>query len=277
MYSGYPIKDSRIVNILNSFAETEFRHLKWLGEQIVDEIQNYDYQNSVIMKNDPPKMFNFDRSDIKISWEKGSDILENLHTVYNRLAEKYSDSDTLEKRMESDEDFYIYRLERLLNQFRDIEINESFIQGPYNYQKVLTLSDDEMNLMLSTLRTQHDKEYKTVLSFYYVLVHTARTEISEIFADLMYESLTHQRHYAKMMASFGILEFPSVIMPKEYQVGNIKEFIMRSIEEEQVEIVELQQIADTVPYMEFQRLVKYVCNQESHHIDLLKKAYELLK
>lgn len=276
MYSGYPIRDSRIVNILNSFAETEFRHLKWLGEQIVDEIQNYDYQNSVIMKSDPPKMFNFDRGEIKITWENGKDILENLHTMYSRLGEKYNGLDTLEKRMESDEDFYIYRLERLLNQYSDVEINDSFIQGPYNYQKVLTLGDDEMNLMLSTLKEQHNKEYKTVLSFYYVLVHTAKTEISEIFADLMYESLSHQRHYAKMMASFGILELPSVLVPEEYQIANIREFIMRSIEEEQVEIVELQRVADTVPYMEFQRLIRYVCNQETHHIDLLKKAYELL-
>lgn len=275
-YSLYPIKDSRIVNVLHSFAETEFRHLKWLGEQIVEDIQSYDYDNHAITQSELPKMFNFERDVVEVKWEKGIDLLEQIKRKFSEISKWYDSEDSLQKRMLGDERYYSFRIEQLLGEYTDLEIRESFKEGAFNYQKRVGLSDDEMKLMVDTLKSQQDKEYKTVLSFYYVLVHTAKTEISEIFADLLYESLSHQHHYARMLALMGIVETPTILKPEDYQVSDIKSFIMSSIDEEQVEIVDLQKIAESVPFQDFQKLVEYVSNQENYHIELLKKAYKLI-
>ncbi len=74
----------------------------------------------------------------------------------------------------------------------------------------------------------------------------------------------------------GIWKFPNLIEKKDYQFSDIKSFIMKSIEEEQSEIVDLQRIANETDFPILQNLVQYIYGQEKHHISLLKAAYKMI-
>ncbi len=276
LYGSLIVKDGVGSSMLNSMANNEFRHLKWLGIEIVEGIANYDYDDLENTK-DIPKMFNFDREELNLKAQDAVDIYKDILATLEEIHPLYSGSSSaLVDRMRGDEEFFAFRIKKMIQGDTAKDIYNSFDGDLSVIESKLSISEEDTKNLIRELRKLHDKEYKTVISFMFVIIHTAQSEISEILYDLMLESLSHQKHYAKMMSALGFLEAPSIIEPREYQVGDIKKFMQDSIIEEQEEQIELLEISKTIPYDDFQKLVEYVGNQEKHHIELLRKIVTLI-
>lgn len=276
MYSTLPMKEGGIASALHNMTDLSFRHLKWLGECIVNDIQNYDYEENIIKDEALPKMFDFDRDSIEVPFGDGRAILQSLLERFKDIQQYYDKDDALHERMQHDEHYFMFRLERLLNSNQAIELGNTFTGGELPLVEMLGLSEEQTAHLITILKQQQAKEYKTVLSFFYILVHIANTEVSDIFYELMQESYYHQRHYARMLISLGEFAIPGPVDKSEYQISNIKDFVQRSIAEENTEINDLNEIAEGIPNRDFQELVAFISVQEKHHIRLLDHALALL-
>lgn len=274
LYTSLTIKDNNLSLFLKNIAENEFRHMKWLGLEIVEMITGYDYENPDF-RLDLIKPFDFDIGEMSIYFETPNALIDSVVKDIESLIESYSScSVELALRMSGDEKYFCSRLKSL--KLENSEMYLSFSKDKGKLSKALSLSQNSIDELLSVLRELHNKEYKTTLSFCYVLIHSAETSFSEIFYDLLLESHSHQIHYAKLLSTLGFLELPTPLKKEDYMVSDIKQFIEEAIAEEQLEQVELANLAESIPYDEFQELVLFVQNQERHHLELLRKAYSTI-
>lgn len=274
MYSSILIRDPKISIALYGFSDLFFRHMRWIGSQIVSEITSYDYDLESNNKDGIPKMFNFDRNDIVVAKKSGKELLIDMKNRALECINGINDDSILLSRIKSDDEYFVYRMEFFLNENNEILVDEKADSGFYFNN--MSFSDDDIKKIKQVLSKQHQKEYVTVLSYLYVLIHTSKCQINEFLYDLMLESLYHQRHYAKMMASLGLLELPRVPKKEEYQKGDLKAFINQSIKEEIIEQEELRKISEEIRFVVVKNLVEYIANQEKHHIELLKKVLEYI-
>jgi len=275
LYGALLLKEGKTRFVLHTFSETQFRHLKWLGETIVDYARDETHYD----KSQPfPMTFDFDRDPIDITtWDSDSTLLKQLLGDTKQAMDLNPGGQPILDRIASDDAYFLYRLEEL---FIGRERWDS-LEGGFNFdgirqKEALGLDEAQLSLLVQTLREQNYKEYKTVISFCYLLAHTERLDIYHAFYDLMWESLTHQKHYAMMMASIGALEIPPIVPKAAYQIGDVKQFIETNLAEEEKEQAELLTLSTRIPYEGFQRLVTFVANQEKHHIAILNETYSTL-
>lgn len=276
-YSSLPIKDGAISNALRNFSEVAFRHMKWLGESIVADIQNYDYENHEIGRPELPTMFNFEKDDITIPLHDGKQLLEGCRKRLEEIVGCYDTSIPLHKRMAGDDEYFLYRLNRITSLHEGIEVGDTFFGGEKPIRELLGIDEDEIKHFMDTLRQQQTKEYRHVVMYLYILVHTAKTELADIFYEQLLESFYHQFHYARLLASLGVIEVPPTVNKSSYQVGSMLEFVRSAVNDEDQEVQDLKSMAATVPNEDFRRLVEFVLNQEEHHLTLLDQALKILE
>lgn len=275
-YSSLPIKDGAISNALRNFSEVSFRHMKWLGEAIVTEIQDYDYTDHESDLPEPPKMFDFEKGEIDIQIDSGRKLLENCREKMGEMVGYYDETKQLHRRMAGDDRYFLFRLDRMLGVHKEIEVGDTFFGGEAPIQEMIGMDEAGIASLVEILKSQQTKEYHDVVAHLYALAHMAKTDIAEIFYELLTESFYHQFHYARLLASLGVVEIPATVEKSEYQIGDMRGLILRLIKSENSEVENLKIIAEKATSEDFKKMCDFVLNQESHHISLLEEALEVL-
>ena len=280
IYTGVAVENALIKSTLSSFARTYFLHLKWLGTAIMESIENTDYENdegTLFI----PKMFSIERESLAFEGDNEYSLLFQLETRNTKIMKLY---DTLNMtdptliRMKHDDAFFLKRLRRLKTNASKIPL-PAFDENSIERKREFAMNDVMYQNLRQTLQKQAQKEYITVMSTFYIYIHSfnAQPKIASILLDLIRESTAHMKYYAKLMAYMGMIALPKPLAKGECDTCTLKDFIDKSIKDEIQEMSDLHKEAKVLGNTQFNELAEFIAHQEQYHIHLLKTAQKLLE
>ncbi|MFP4332501.1 MAG: hypothetical protein ACLFQJ_04315 [Campylobacterales bacterium] len=264
-------KDADISKSLESFSDIEFRHMMWLANEIVKEYREFDYENKD-SDTPAPKIYDFDMQIEPLSSDAHT-MLEELQDELKVIIGTYGESCVLANRFKSDESYFLHKVEKTQNK-NELHMYNSYGGSSDKVAKNLEMTPYDAEFIINSLENLLDKEYSSVISFFFLITHLEDRWSAEMLKDLMHESLSHMKYYASMMSSLGVLRMPKNPPKEEYMVKSLKEFIDNNIEDEKKEVEEMKEIALRVKYDDFKNLLRFVEEQELHHIDILGRIRE---
>jgi hypothetical protein len=233
----------------------EFRHLSWLGDDLVENGQEFSYEKNSInyICNDTFSLFKMLIENIK---ELQTHYPKNPNVMYERFL--------------SDEIFFIQKLEILLSDDSNFEKITAFDKK--RVMQGYDLNQEQVDAMTHFLFDECYKEYELILVYQYANFYTDSKLFSGIFQDLIYESQFHLKSFARMMRSLGILAVPRTIMESIYKFDDLEKFLVDGIAEEEAAKEECLKLAAAIGHPEFSNFFTFINYQENYHIELMKKA-----
>ncbi len=269
-YLAQGVESRRLYFVLESVAQTQLKHLRWLADRIIADIREFDYPE-YDGTQELPRSFNLDhaaRGFEPMNEHEVTDFVQVLLEEVLVLSEGFEGP--LFERMISDDTYFTHRLEQSKTHLdRAARVLDAL--NPEKSRQMSDLDSAERLKLEAVLQNQSAKEYATAMSFLYVQSHSERGDLIGVFGDLIDESLMHLKHYLRLLASLGRLAVPAPCRPEEYQVGDLEAFIQAAIREEEEEQQELLELKAQFDYEQFVRLVDFVVAQERYHIHLLEK------
>ncbi|MDX1810101.1 MAG: hypothetical protein R3331_11235 [Sulfurospirillaceae bacterium] len=267
MYASIIAKNSESVRMFESFESTEFKHLKWLAGTIMEEYRDFDYENAT-EDTVLAKTFDFDR-EIPAIEHDFNELIKTITDELKILSESYEKDFKYRERFASDESYFIHRIEKMQNGI-GFESFDSFGATAEDIAKRYNIQNDDAAYVKETLGKLLDKEYKNVLSFFYIITHLENKKYTDPLSDLMYESISHMKYYAILMSSLGILRLPNIAPKADYMIGDLVEFLNKNIQEEIEEVTQMEQIVSKTKVDEFKKLLQFIQKQEEHHVLILQ-------
>ena len=255
LFGAFSIENEKIYNLLYDFSMIEFRHLKWFGQKLVDE--NIDV--------------NFDRGEMNYKAESNFELIKQLIANIDAVKEMYeTEGDPLFRRFITDENYFITKLYLLLQD----EENNGEIRAFDKSRKLenIELDSEQTDALTLFLFEEGYKEYELILVYMYVNFYTEDKELSNIFIDLIDESMFHLKSFARMMAKMGLLSIPRVVMERIYKFTDLEKFLIDGIEEEEKAKIECKKLSDAISNEELSRFFDFINYQENYHIELMKRA-----
>ena len=254
LFGAFSIKDEKLYDKLYDFSLILFRHLEWIGRELVE--QKID--------------FNYDKDSINIETKSNHELFKKLLNSLKKSRENYKDSNNpLYQRVINDEDFFIEELNRWLVNTKDEPISA------FNKKRVLknkTLSQPQTDALTLFLFEESYKEYELILVYTYSNLFTNNKNLSNIFKILVEESLFHLKSFARMMSEMGILSFPRTLMHQVYKFDDLKQFLLDGIKEEEAAKEECLKLAREIKDEELSSFFNFINFQENYHIELMKEA-----
>ncbi|WP_331774486.1 hypothetical protein [Sulfurospirillum sp. 1612] len=265
MYASVMAKSGESVRMFETFEAVEFRHLKWLADIMLTKYREFDYQTNA-------QVFDFNR-DIPPIDHDFNIFVTQIKTDLQTLSTSYTDDLSYHERFASDEIHFAHRIEKL-QESKGFEAFDSFCATTEDIAKKYNIDIQEATFVQEALGDLVDKEYQSVLSFFYLITHLDNKKFAESLSDLMYESMSHMKYYAILMSSLGILRLPRCVDKKEYMISNLANFLDKNIQDEIDEVAYMEQIAHKTQLAEFKNLLEFIQRQEEHHIMILKSIRE---
>ena len=253
LFGAFSIKDERLYEVFYDFALIEYRHLSWLGNHIKESGEEFDYD--------------INRDDVKFMASSNFELFTNLKDMIQSMS--YPDGE-MYARFKSDEEFFVQKIDYLLSD----EKNNSAIEA-YNKSRVLDgyeLDETSTNALIHFLFEETYKEYELIMVYTYSNIHTDSKMLSSIFVDLIYESIFHLKSFARMLSRMGLLYLPRQIAREVYQFDDLGQFLLDGIKEEEAAKEECLKLSNAVQNEDLSNFFNFINNQESYHIELMKKA-----
>jgi len=259
LFASFSIKNEKIKTQLYNFANIEFRHMKWLSNNLKEQNISYDYEKYAI---DMPKNNNFE-------------VFEYIISEIKLCMKEYNPEDPLFARMLSDEFYFITAIELLLeDKENDANITAYNRKREYENKNLDDLSRDALTLFLFE---ESYKEYELISLYGYFQNYTTDILQYNIYQDMIDESQFHLKSFGEMMAKMGVLAIPRTVMPTLYQNKDIKQFLIDGIDEEIKAKEECAALAEAIDDEEISSFLTFVMYQENYHIELMKKAIKQLE
>ena len=259
LFASFSIKNEKIKTQLYNFANIEFRHMKWLSNNLKEQNISYDYEKYAI---DMPKNNNFE-------------VFEYIISEIKLCMKEYNPEDPLFARMLSDEFYFITAIELLLeDKENDSNITAYNRKREYENKNLDDLSRDALTLFLFE---ESYKEYELISLYGYFQNYTTDILQYNIYQDMIDESQFHLKSFGEMMAKMGVLAIPRTVMPTLYQNKDIKQFLIDGIDEEIKAKEECAALAEAIDDEEISSFLTFVMYQENYHIELMKKAIKQLE
>ena len=259
-FASFAISNEKIKSELNDMAGIEFRHMKWLSNRLKSENISYDYEKNEI---DIQRASNFEFFEFLISEIKG------LKSEYDKL------EDSLFKRMSSDEEYFLTRLNYFLSKDEfDGEVTAFNRQRVYGDIKLSKTSTDALTIFLFE---ESYKEYELILIYAYMQNYTDDITLYNVYQDLIDESIFHLKCFGQMQAKMGILAIPRTIIESLYKRSDIKKFLTDGIEEEKAAKLECIKLSSAVNNEELSKFFDFINYQENYHMELMQKALAVLR
>ena len=260
IFSAFSIKDEAIYEIIYDFAMIEYRHLTWLGNALVEQGVEFDYD--------------YNKDEISFEFKDNFELFEGLKKKTLEIQKSYHDSDMFD-RFKSDEDFFVQKLEFLLSDVKNNDPIEAFskkrVLAEYELDKTST------DALTQFLFEETYKEYELIMVYTYSNFYTDSKVMSGIFVDLIYESFFHLKSFARMLSKMGILYLPRQIVSSVYKFDDLKQFLLDGIEEEKAAKEECIKLSQAVQNKDLSNFFNFINNQENYHIALMKKAIKYLE
>ena len=251
-FSSFAITDEAIKTKLYDFSQIAFRHMKWLGNAILDAGEDYNY-------------------DREMALHKGEtlfEILIHLQTEIQNIQKEYPDT-PLGARMKTDD---AYLLEYLAEIVRNPQNNKNVTA--FNMQRKWhnkDLDQEQIDALTLFLFEESYKEYELILIYAYMQARTKSALHFNVFQDLIDESHFHLKSFGNMMAELGILSLPRELHAMTYIIKDLQQFVVDGIAEEAAAKVMCKELSAAIKDEALSQFFDFVNYQESYHIELMKK------
>ena len=251
-FASFAIKDESIKSRLYDFAQIAFRHMKWLGSDILESGDNYNY----------------DRDMTLYKRESVFDVIESLKGEIESIEEFYSD-DVLGNRIKTDEAYLLEYLRQVLSD----ESNNTEITA-FNMKREWldkNLAQDQIDALTLFLFEESYKEYELILVYAFMQARTDNALQFNVFQDLVDESHFHLKSFGNMMAELGILALPRELHELTYVIKDLEKFVVDGIAEEEAAKVMCKELSDAIKDEELSKFFDFINYQESYHIELMQR------
>lgn len=252
LFSSFAINDENIKSRLYDFSQIAFRHMKWLGSDILISGDNYNY----------------DREMQLLKRERVFDIINALKKEVEDMQNIYPKTPFGERAKTDD----VYLLE-YLRQILDDETNNKEITA-FNMKREwpeATLDASQTDALTLFLFEESYKEYELILVYAYMQARTDVTLHFDVFQDLIDESHFHLKSFGNMMAKLGILALPRELHEMTYVVKDLEKFVKDGIAEEEAAKEMCKKLSEAINEPKLSRFFDFINYQESYHIELMKK------
>ncbi|DAB31066.1 MAG TPA: iron-binding protein [Sulfurimonas sp. UBA12504] len=251
-FASFAINDEEIKARLYEFSLIAFRHMKWLGADILKDGDDYNYDRDM-------KLF------------KRQSVFEVLHALMkevNNTSALYPQS-VLGKRMRTDDDYLLEYLSQILHN----ETNNKEVTAFNMKRKWLdkSLAQEQIDALTMFLFEESYKEYELILVYAYMQARTENVLEFSIFQDLIDESHFHLKSFGNMMAKMGILALPRELHAMTYVIKDLEKFVTDGIAEEKAAKEMCRELSDAIKDEELSKFFDFINYQESYHIELMKK------
>ncbi len=258
LFGAFSVKDEAIFDTIYDFAMIEYRHLVWLGDELVSENVSFDY----------------DKETIDFQAKNNFELFTIMIKALEEIQAHYTDS-TMFSRFSSDEQYFIEKLTFLLED----ENNDAPITAFDKSRKMegFALDQAQTDALTLFLFEESYKEYELILVYTYSNFYNDSKVLGSIFSDLIYESHFHLKSFARMMSKMGLLSVPRTIMKRIYQFDDLEQFLVDGIKEEEAAKEECLKLAADVNHRELSAFFTFINYQENYHIALMEKALAYLE
>ena len=251
-FASFAINDEEIKSRLYEFSLIAFRHMKWLGSDILAKGDNYNYDR---------KMTLYKRDTV---FDIINSLIEDVKTVQNNYA-----NDILGQRMKTDDDYLLEYLSQVLKNEKNNQVVTAFNMKREWLDK--NLAQDQLDALTMFLFEESYKEYELILVYAYMQARTSEALHFDVFQDLIDESHFHLKSFGNMMAKMGILALPRELHEMTYVVKDLKKFVVDGIAEEEAAKEMCKELSDAIKDEELSKFFDFINYQESYHIELMKK------
>lgn len=252
VFASFAINDEEIKSRLYDFSQIAFRHMKWLGTDILSAGDNYNY----------------DRKMILYKKESVFEVIEDLVETVIDAQTLYSNT-ILGERLKTDDS---YLLEYLAQILRDSTKNQEVTA--FNMQRHWldkNLAQEQIDALTMFLFEESYKEYELILVYAFMQARTDSAIQFSVFQDLIDESHFHLKSFGNMMAKLGILALPRELHELTYVIKDLEKFVHDGIAEEEAAKVMCKELSGAIKDEELSKFFDFINYQESYHIELMKR------
>ena len=250
LFASFAIDDEAIKSRLYDFSQIAFRHLKWIADAILKSGKDYDYERDMML---------YKRQNV-------FEVLQALKEDIEQTQKLYKDG-VLFDRIKSDEAFLLEYIDDLLSDEKNNKSVEAFsLINRWEHLDATSL----MSLRMFLFEESY-KEYELILVYAYMQARTTSLEEFDVFQDLIDESHFHLKSFGNMMAKLGILALPRELHELTYKISDLKKFIQDGIKEEESAKEMCRELASSINDEYLSDFFTFIDNQESYHIELMKK------
>ncbi len=251
-FASFAIGNEEIKSRLYDFSQIAFRHMKWLGEDILASNQDYNYDRDMSLKKEASVFV----------------IINSLVKEIEAIQELYPDT-ILGERVKTDDAYLLEYLAQILS----FPMNDVVVTS-FNMKRVWldkNLSQEQIDALTLFLFEESYKEYELILIYAYMQARTNDALQFNVFQDLIDESHFHLKSFGNMMAKLGILTLPRMLHEMTYIVKDLKQFVVDGIAEEEAAKVMCKELSERIKDAELSKFFDFINYQESYHIELMKK------
>ena len=251
-FASFAINNEEIKARLYDFSQIAFRHMKWLGSDVLASNDNYNYDREMTL---------FKQNSV-------FEIIENLKTEVQNIQDAYPKT-ILGERVRTDDNYLLEYLTQILkNEENNKEITAFNMKRTWLDKD---LAQEQIDALTLFLFEESYKEYELILIYAYMQARTKDALHFNVFQDLIDESHFHLKSFGNMMAKLGILALPRELHEMTYIVKDLKQFVVDGIAEEEAAKVMCKELSDAIKDEELSKFFDFVNYQESYHIELMKK------
>jgi hypothetical protein len=250
LFASFAIDNEAIKSRLYDFSQIAFRHMKWIGEALLQNGADYNY----------------DRTMQLYKRESNFEILKALQEEIHAF-ENYLDTTILSERIKRDDNYLTEYLTQLLGDTK----NDAKITAFNMERKWEDLAQEQIDALTLFLFEESYKEYELILVYAYMQTRTDNVVHFNVFQDLVDESHFHLKSFGNMMAKLGILALPRELHEMTYMVKDLKKFIVDGIAEEEAAKEMCKELSDAIKDEKLSKFFDFINYQESYHIELMKK------
>lgn len=251
-FASFAINDASIKSRLYEFSLIAFRHMKWLGGEVLSQ------------GND----FNYDRNMTLLKHTKVFEILFALQEEIKAIEVFYPQT-ILGDRVRTDDAYLLEYLSEILE-----DENNNTTVSAFNMQRKWldkNLAQDQIDALTLFLFDESYKEYELILVYNYMQARTDNALHFDVYQDLIDESHFHLKSFGNMMAILGILALPRELHAMTYIVKDLEQFVKDGIEEEEGAKEMCRALSAAIKDEELSKFFDFINYQESYHIELMKK------
>ncbi len=260
LFGAFSIQNEKLFDEIYDFAMIEYRHLSWIGSNLAEIGEEFDFNKDDI---------DFQANNNFELFEKLIKQIEYMNTLYPK------DDNKMYQRFISDE---IYFVQKLKGYLLDESNNEEICA--FNRSRVLEgydLNQKQSDSLILFLFEELYKEYELILVYTYSNLFTNSKLLSSVFVDLIYESHFHLKSFARMLSKMGLLAVPRTIVQRVYQFDDLEQFLIDGIKEEEMAKEGCLALAKAVDHHELSNFFNFINFQENYHIVLMEKALDHIR
>ncbi len=251
LFASFAIEEEKIKSRLYEFSQIAFRHMKWLGEAVLESGEDYNYDRNGMMLLKRDSVF---------------EILNALKEEIESIQKLYPNS-ALGERIKTDDTYLLTYLQEILEDERNNKKVTAFDMS----RKWEDLDQEQIDALTLFLFDESYKEYELILIYAYMQARTKNLLHYNIFQDLVDESHFHLKSFGNMMAKLGILALPRELHEMTYVVQDLDKFVKDGIDEEIAAKEMCKELSDAIKDEKLSKFFDFINFQENYHIELMKK------